>query len=218
MDLRFGVIQQHLEPLLLGLSLTAAASLVALAVGLPLGLLLCAGQRSRRAVPSSLARGYVWVLRTVPEALIVFWIYFCTPFFLPLPLSGFWSGSIALGAVAAAYFAEIFRAGIGAVPQSQVEAGRSLGLPGYVLWTRVIAPQALRIITPPVVNYISELVKNTTILATIGVGELAFQAYKLGAETFRYFEFLTAIAVAYFVVIFSIAALSRTLEARLKMS
>jgi His/Glu/Gln/Arg/opine family amino acid ABC transporter permease subunit len=214
-EVQFGIIQQHLAPLITGFLQTGASSLVALAVGLPFGVLICAGELSRKTFLRRSAQGYVWVLRTIPEALLGFWIYFCSPFLLPVALDGFWAGSIAIGAVGAAYFAEIFRAGVGAVPLSQREAGQALGLPRLIVWTHVIAPQAIRIILPPAVNYLSELIKNTTILATIGVGELAFQAYKLGAETFRYFEFLSAIAIIYFAIIFTIAMVSRSLQARL---
>jgi His/Glu/Gln/Arg/opine family amino acid ABC transporter permease subunit len=217
-ELQFGIIQSHMAVLMTGFVLTGASSLVALAVGLPFGLLVCAGELSSIAPLRRFAQGYVWVLRTIPEALLVFWIYFCSPFLLTFPLDGFWAGSVAIGAVAAAYFAEIFRAGIASVPKGQREAGEALGLSRLVIWTHIVTPQALRVVLPPAVNYLSELIKNTTILATIGVGELAFQAYKLGAETFRYFEFLSAIAVAYFVVIFSIATLSRLLETRLRLA
>jgi His/Glu/Gln/Arg/opine family amino acid ABC transporter permease subunit len=218
MELHLGIVLQRGAPLLEGLVVTVESSLIALFVGIPLGILICAGQRSRTTALRRAAYGYVWVLRTIPEALLVFWIYFCSPFLVPFTLNAFLAGSVAIGIVAGAYFAEIFRGGISTVPLGQVEAGRALGLRPMVVWTKIIAPQALRAIIPPSVNYFADIVKNTTILATIGVGELAFQAYQLGAETFRYFEFLTAIALIYFVLIVTIAGLSRLVERRFRLA
>jgi ABC-type amino acid transport system permease subunit len=100
------------------------------------------------------------------------------------------------------------------VPKGQWEAARALGLRFTPLWGRIVLPQALRLMVPPFVNYFTELVKNTTLLSAIGVGELALQAYLLGGQTFRYVEFLTAIAIGYFLVIFPASLLARRLERR----
>ena len=218
MELHPAIILLRGAPLLDGLAITVEASLIALLVGVPLGVLVCAAQRSGTSAVRRTAYGYVWTLRTIPETLLVFWIYFCSPLLLPVTLNAFLAGSVALGIVAAAYFAEIFRGGIATVAVGQTEAARALGLPPAIVWIRIVMPQALRAIIPPSVNYFADIVKNTAILATIGVGELAYQAYQLGAQTFRYFEFLSAIAVLYFVLIAAIAALSRLLERRLRVS
>ena len=79
-------------------------------------------------------------------------------------------------------------------------------------------PQAARLAIPPFINHLTELLKGTTLLATIGVTDLALRAYVLGAQTFRYLEFLTAIAVIYFVIIFPVARLAEHVERRLARS
>jgi His/Glu/Gln/Arg/opine family amino acid ABC transporter permease subunit len=209
-----GVLARHWPLLLQGLQVTVAATLAALAIGVAGGALLCAMGRSRRAWAARLARGYVHFFRVTPEMILIFWGYFCLPELLGLQISGFWTGVGTLGLVAAAYLTEIFRAGIQAVPKGQWEAARALGLRFAPLWGRVVLPQALRLMIPPFVNYFTELVKNTTLLSAIGVGELALQAYLLGGQTFRYVEFLTAIAIGYFLVIFPTSLLARRLERR----
>jgi His/Glu/Gln/Arg/opine family amino acid ABC transporter permease subunit len=214
MEFNTGVLAQHWPLLLQGLQLTVAATLVALAIGVAGGAVLCATGRSRRPWAVRLARAYVHFFRVTPEMILIFWGYFCAPLLLGLQLSGFWTGSGTLGLVAAAYLAEIFRAGIQAVPKGQWEAARALGLRFTPLWGRIVLPQALRLMVPPFVNYFTELVKNTTLLSAIGVGELALQAYLLGGQTFRYVEFLTAIAIGYFLVIFPASLLARRLERR----
>ncbi len=96
----------------------------------------------------------------------------------------------------------------------EIEAATALGISGYARWRFIILPQALRLMVPPLVNYFTELLKNTTLLSGIGVAELALQAYLLGGQTFRYVEFLSAIALIYFAVIFPASLLSRRLEHR----
>jgi ABC-type amino acid transport system permease subunit len=146
--------------------------------------------------------------------VLIFWSYFCIPLIFHIRVSGLLVGSVVLGLVAAAYFAEIFRAGIEGVSRGQIEAARSLGLRGFPQWRYVILPQALRLMIPPLVNYFTELIKNTTLLAGIGVAELSLEAYLLGGQTYRYVEFLSAIALVYFAVIFPVSLWSRRLEAK----
>lgn len=214
MEFNTHVLVQHWPPLLAGLWVTLEATVVALAIGMVGGALLCAAGRSRRGWARRLARGYVHFFRVTPEMILIFWGYFCLPLFLGWQIDGFWTGSGTLGLVAAAYLAEIFRAGIASVAKGQWEAARALGLHAYPMWTKVVLPQALRLMVPPFVNYFTELVKNTTLLSAIGVGELALQAYLLGGQTFRYVEFLSAIAAGYFVIIFPTSLLARRLERR----
>lgn len=214
MEFQTGVLAKHWPLLLQGLQLTIAAALVALLIGIAGGALLCAMGRSRRPWAARAAAAWIHFFRVTPEMILIFWGYFCLPELLGLQISGFWTGAGTLGLVAAAYLAEIFRAGIQAVARGQWEAARALGLHPAPLWGRVVLPQALRLMIPPFVNYFTELVKNTTLLSAIGVGELALQAYLLGGQTFRYVEFLTAIAVGYFLIIFPTSLLARRLERR----
>jgi len=144
--------------------------------------------------------------------ILIFWAYFCVPMIFEFKVSGFWTGSVALGLVTAAYLAEIFRAGFNAIPVGQLDAADSLGLKFYVKWRFIIAPQLMKIMIPPLFNYFTELLKNTSLLSGIGVAELALQAYLLGGQTFRYVEFLTAIAILYFLMIFPLSFISRKLE------
>ena len=214
MDFRFGVVLSNYPPLLEGVLLTLWAAAVALTIGVALGALGCAVRLSGRPLLDRVVRGYVLFFRTTPEMVLIFWGYFCVPYLFQLKVSGFWTGSIVLGLVAAAYFTEIFRAGVQAVPRGQIEGTLALGLRRYPRWRFVILPQALRLMVPPLVNYFTELLKNTTLLSSIGVAELALQAYLLGGQTYRYVEFLSAIALVYFAIIFPLSMASRRLERR----
>jgi His/Glu/Gln/Arg/opine family amino acid ABC transporter permease subunit len=218
MELNFDIVWSNLPALLDGVRITGAAFALSLAIGLPLGMLLCGLRLRRRGWLAGLATGYVTTFRTIPELVLIFWMFYCLPPLLDFRVSGLLSGSVALGLVAGAYLCEIFRGGVQSIDPGQWEASRALALPRWVTWTRIVVPQAARLSIPPFINYMTELLKGTTLLATIGVADLAFKAYTLGAQTFRYFEFLTAIALLYFVVIFPVARLAEHVERRLARS
>jgi len=214
MEFQLHVLRQHYPLLVDGALLTLFILAIALVVGIGGGALFCTARLSGRPRLDRFARAYILFFRTTPEMVLIFWGYACVPLIFHIKVSGVWAGSIILGLVAAAYLAEIFRAGIQAVPRGQVEATVALGLPALPRWRLVILPQALKLMVPPLVNYFTELMKATTLLSLIGVGELALQAYTIGGLTYRYIEPLSAIALVYFAVIFPISLLSRRLERR----
>lgn len=215
MEFDCGLVWRNIPQLLEGLRLTVLSFAIALAIGLPLGAVVCAGRLREGGLLSALAAGYVTVFRTLPEIVLVFWLFYCLPQLLGHGVPGLWAGAVALGLAGAAYLCEIFRAGVRSVQKGQWEAATALALPRRTVWTHVVVPQAARLAIPPFINYLTELLKGTTLLATIGVAELALKAYALGAQTFRYMEFLTAIAVFYFLVIFPVARLAEHVERRL---
>ncbi len=215
MELDPGIVLRNLPQLLEGARISVIAFVIALAIGAPLAALICAGRLRGTGFLARLSGGYVIVFRVIPEAVLIFWMFYCLPPLTGYQVSGLWSGTLALGLVAAAYLAEIFRAGIQSIELGQWEAAKALALPRRAVWGRIVIPQAMRIATPPFINFLTELLKGTTLLATIGVTDLALQAYVLGAQTFRYLEFLTAIAVIYFIIIFPVARFAEWMERRL---
>ena len=211
---RFVLLRYY--PLLIdGLLTTLVAIGLSLGIGIVLGLAACVGSLHGRGAAHKVSRIYINLFRAMPEIVLIFWVYFCLPLILDIRLSALACGVLALSVVTGAYLAEIFRAGVLAVPRGQVEAANALGIPHYYRWLHVILPQAVRRMMPAFVNYFTELLKHSTLLAGIGVTELTYQAYTLGAQTFRYLEFLSAIAVAYFVIIFPLSLYVRWTEMKL---
>lgn len=215
MSLDLGLVLRNGGTLFDGALVTLAIALVGALVAVIGGALICAARISASAVLRSLARAYILFFRVTPEVVLIFWAYYCVPLIFAMKVSGFWAGSIVLGLIGAAFLAEIYRAGIESVPRGQIEAAHALGLPGLPKWGFVILPQALRFAIAPLVNYFSEFLKNTTLLSAIGVADLSLQAYLLGGQTYRYIEFLSAIAVVYFFMIFPVILFARRLEYRL---
>jgi His/Glu/Gln/Arg/opine family amino acid ABC transporter permease subunit len=209
-----GFIWLHADALISGLLVTLQILAVGGAIAILGGALLLFVRLGMGSAMRRLAIGYIVFFRTTPEVILIFWAYYCVPFVFDQRLSGFWAGSITLGLIGAAYLAEILRGGIAAVPQGQRDAAASLGLPAYPTWRCIVLPQALRLSVPPFVNYFTEFLKNTTLLAAIGVADLALAAFTLGGQTYRHFEFLTAIAILYFLMILPVSLYARTLERR----
>jgi His/Glu/Gln/Arg/opine family amino acid ABC transporter permease subunit len=185
--------------------------LLALAVGLGVALLSEVGG----AVGHGLVRAYVEVFRNTPLLIQIFIVYFGLPQ-IGLKLSPFLSGLSALTLYAAAYNAEIFRAGLEAVPRGQHEAARSTGLSSAQVTGYVIVPQAVRICLPALGNNLVSLVKNSSLVSTIGMVELMFVANDISFNNFRSFEIYGAAAVLYVVLVLALSRGLAVLERRLR--
>lgn len=215
MDFDTHVLVNNYPLLLRGLWTTLLILAMATAGGMVIGLLACLASLRRRGALYLAARAYVDFFRTTPEMALIFWTYFCLPPILDIQLSAMTAGTLALTLVAGAFLSEIFRAGVQSVPRGQIEVADALAIPAFHRWTSVILPQAIRRMLPAFINYLTELLKLTTLLSAIAVYELSYEAYSLGAQTFRYVEFLSAIAVIYFLTIFPISTLARWAERRI---
>jgi polar amino acid transport system permease protein len=111
----------------------------------------------------------------------------------------------------------VFRAGIEAVDNGQWEAARSLGMPMWVIMAKVVLPQALRIVIPPVGNYFISLFKDTALVSTISISELLFTGQLLAAETFKYLEIYSFIFTIYIVISYPASLGVKWLERRLRI-
>ena len=202
-------------PLLLdGLSMTLFIFVASLILGTAIGLIACLGRLTPRGIAYRVSTYFVDFFRTVPEIVLVFWAYYCLPLLLGAQMPATLTGIIALSVYAGAFLAEIFRAGILAVPRDQVDAAYALAIPVYYIWRRVILPQAFRRMMPAFINFMTELLKTSALLMTIGVGEMAYRANILGQETYRFVEFLTAVGLMYFILIFPLSLYARRSERR----
>src|SRR3984893_1485436 len=209
------IIWQNLPLLVSGIWLTILLVATALVIGIVIGLVACAGTLLGCGLVYYLSVGYIGVFRGLPETVIIFWFYYCAPLILNTRLSAFWIGTVALAIPSGAYLAEIFRAGILAVPRGQLDAARAVGLSSFWLVWDVIAPQALRMMIPPMLGILTILIKNSALVSAIGVEELFYRANVLSGQTLRHFELLSAVAVIYFLLILPLSILVQRQEKRL---
>lgn len=204
--------------LMQGLWLTLTLVGAALAIGIVVGVIGCYGKLLGQGPLYWLAHVYVGVFRGIPETVLIFWIYFCGPLILNVRLSPLGSGILALTFVSGAYLTEIFRAGVNAIPRGQIEAARALGLSPYRRVRHIIVPQAVFVMMPTFIGFITILLKNSALISAIGVGELFYKASTLSATTYKYFEIYTAVGLIYFALIFPLSMLSQHLERRVAAS
>ena len=201
------------EGLLVTLEVTVFASLVAYVVGLVLALL--------RRSPFAAVRWIVWAfiefVRSTPLIVQVFFMFFVLPN-IGITLDPVPTGVITIGLHYATYTAEVYRAGIEAVPAGQWEAATALSLPRGRGWVAVILPQAIPRVLPALGNYSISLLKETPILLTIGVLDIVGAAYQEGSENFRYVEPITIAGVLFLVLSYSASLLVRRLERRVARS
>ena len=199
-NLDFGVAWEYRRALLTGLQLTLVYFVLAGVFGMIGALLLVFGGRSRFRPIRWLVIALVETFRNTPLFVQLIWIHFALPAFTGIDLSLFQSSTIALSLNAAAYMSEIVRAGIDAVPRGQWEACHALGIKPYVVWSRVVLPQAFRLILPTLANLMVSLLKGTSILSIIAVAELMRATTRISTHTARPVEMFTVSAILYFII------------------
>jgi polar amino acid transport system permease protein len=189
----------------------------AVAFGTIIALLLGAGwaiaRRSPRAFVRVPAYWAVELVRGTPLLIQLYILYFVLPS-AGLTLSPLATGTVGLGLHYSAYVAEVFRAGIEAVPRGQWDASLALGFSRAHTWRAVILPQALARSVPALGNYVIAMFKDTPLLAAITVSELLKTAKLIGATHFRYLEPLTMVGALFLVVSLVAARLVRLVEQR----
>jgi His/Glu/Gln/Arg/opine family amino acid ABC transporter permease subunit len=195
-------------------AVSLALCLAALVIGIAIGAVLCLMHFSRLKTLNGVASVLVGVVRALPELVLIFWLYSCLPLITGVTLSALSTGLISLSLFAAAYLSEIFRAGLLAISVGQREAGYSLGLSRLMVLRLIVLPQATRIMIGPLLNFMCDLVKVSTLLSALSIGEMSFYASALGAETYKYLEIYTMVGVIYFVVIFAMSASAKKYIAR----
>lgn len=169
------VLMQSLPQLMNGLLVTIGIGATSIIAGLIGGLFLAVLRLYAGPVVTALVRGYIDVFRSIPLLVLLIIVYYALPF-VGVRLSPFFSAVTALTLVSAAYTAEIFRAGIEAIPKGQFEASAALGLSNRYIMTDVILPQAIRIVIPPLTNNCINVLKDTALASVVAMPDLLKQA------------------------------------------
>lgn len=210
----WGLVGQSIPLLAVGLLMTLRICGLAILFGTALGALLGLASLSGLAPLRWAVRIYVDFIRGTPLLIQIFLVYFALPV-IGLSLSEFWAGVIALSLNAAAFIAEIVRAGIGSIERGQSEAARSIGMRHAQVLVHILLPQSLRAVVPPITNELITLVKGSALLSVISVYELTRAGQGIIAVRFAPLEIFLLISLFYYVTISLLAWLSRWLEHRL---
>jgi len=205
------------SPLLLqGLENTIKVAFLSLLFATILGLFFGLLRVSKRKTLQMIAKVYVSIIRGTPLYVQVIFFYFgLFPLVFGRATDAVSAGIFVLSLNAGAYLVEIFRAGIESIDKGQMEAGRAIGFTHGQTMAYIIMPQAIKRMIPAIVNQFIISIKDTSLLATIGIAELTFTAQTIYAVNFKAFEFLGAIGIIYWVLIYVLTAFSHWLERRL---
>ncbi len=177
---------------------TLYVSLIAILFACILALIAALGRLSKSGPAYALATFYISFFRGTPLLLQVYLIYIGLPQLGPqFAMDAVPSGILALSLCYGAYMAEIFRAGISAVPQGQHDAAMALGLKPGLTFRKIVFPQAMRLIVPPTGNQFIAMLKDSSLVSVMGVWELTKTAQIIGKRDFHVFEMLIAAAIVY---------------------
>lgn len=194
---------------------TLRLAVPAIGLGFLLGVLVGLARLARAPWLHGPATLYVEFFRGVPLVMVIFWFWLVLPQLLRRPLPEYGVALAAFVVFEAAYFGEIVRAGVQAVPRGQVEAARALGLGTAATLRHVVLPQALRHMAPSLVTQAIVLFKDTSLASIIGYVDLTKAAQIVNQREIRPFELYLFIAVVYWLCTYSLARLARRLETRL---
>ncbi len=215
---------ENLLYMLKGAGFSLLIAVCALIGGSVLGLLAATLKMSKHKLPRIIANIYVEVIRGTPMMLQILMLYLCGPVvtkalfgyvYTPNPLV---IGTIAVAINSGAYTSELFRSAIQAVDKGQWEAARTIGLSYRQTMQEVILPQAFKRILPPYINEFIVLIKDSSLLASIGTIELLHSAEVLGARYYNYLAPLLCATVMYLIMTLTISYFARKLERRLAES
>jgi polar amino acid transport system permease protein len=227
------VVAQYLfdGQILLGLSRTLELTVVAMAMGLGIGTALAVMRLSSNLLLSTVSWLYVWFFRSVPVLVqLIFWYNFGALYssitlrvpFGPVLYSAntntlitpLFAALAGLGLAQAAYTAEVIRGGIVSVPRGQTKAALALGMRPATIFRRIVFPQAMKVIIPPVGNEVISMVKNTSLVSVIALAELLYTAQLIYARTYETIPLLIVASLWYLAIVSILSVGQHFLERR----
>ena len=206
----------NLKFLLSGMGITIYISIISILISMILGFVVAIPSLAKNKLLTYINIGYVEIVRAIPLLVLILWVYYGLPIMTGLSFSPFVSGIIALSISERAFQAEIFRAGINSIKKAQWEAGSSLGLNFFKRLRLVILPQAIKNILPALGNQFVYVLKMSSLVSIIGIGDLTRKANELVVTTYRPLEIYTFLILEYLVLILIVSYFVRRLESKLK--
>jgi polar amino acid transport system permease protein len=228
LGLDFAFMQKWSGFILKGTGITLFVSVMAIALACIIALIGALGRLSRNPIANGIATFYVSLVRGTPLLVQVFMWYLALPQLGQalegigfsgaqkiLTLPAIPAGILALGVCYGAYMTETFRAGIQSINIGQDEAAQALGMTESQITRRIILPQALRVIIPPVSNEFIAMIKDSSLVSLMGVWEISYRATKIGRRYFRSLEMLIMAALFYWILCIILQVVQERIEVRM---
>ena len=209
----------NIEFLLGGLLTTISVSIVSLILAAILGLIVTLPTLSTKKSINYINITYVEIFRSIPVLVLLLWIYYGLPsiFGGKLSFNPFVAGVITLVLHESAFISEIYRSGIQAINKGQVEAAKALGLNKSLVFFKIVLPQAIRIITPALLNQGIYILKMSSLISVIGLSDLTRRANELIVTTYRPLEIYTFLVLEYLVLVLIASYFVRKIEKRFEI-
>lgn len=214
----FGFLWSYRWLFLNGLGVTVAFTIAIVVLGLIVGLVAGLAKLSWFAPARWIANTYIEVFRCTPLLVQLIWFYYAMPILSGIEMSAITASILALSLYGGSFYAEIIRGGIVSIDPGQTEAGAALGMTPSQSMRRVVLPQALKRMVPPLMNQSIIQFKNTSLVSVLAVPDLLYQGQIAAHDSYRPLEIYTAVAIAYFVLLFPLTIIVRKGEKKLATS
>jgi polar amino acid transport system permease protein len=208
------VLTQNAHVIWLGLLITLYYTVITIAAGLVIGLIIGLLQLTGNRALMIIGRCYVELFRNIPLLVILLWTYYALPIFLGIDITKGWAGFAALSCYIASFYAEILRAGVQSIDVGQSDAATALGMSYGQRMRRIILPQAFRRMIPPLAGQSIIQMKNTTLLSMITIPDLLYQAGYVSSFTYKPMDEYSAVGLIFLGILTPLTMLSRRLELR----
>jgi polar amino acid transport system permease protein len=214
----FGILWGYRWLFLQGLGVTVAFTIAIVVLGMLAGLFGGLGSLSRFRAVRWLSQAYVEVFRCTPLLVQLIWFYYAMPVLSGIEMSAVTASVAALSLYGGSFYAEIIRGGIVSIDRGQSEAGAAIGMTPTQIMRRIVLPQALKRMVPPLMNQSIIQFKNTSLVSVIAVPDLVYQSQIAAHDSYRPLELYTAVAIIYFLILFPLTMLVRVGEYKLATS
>jgi len=211
----FGILWSYRWLFLNGLSVTIAFTAAIVVLGLASGLIASMGRLSRFSMLRALALAFIELFRCTPLLVQLIWFYYALPILAGIEMTPVTAAMLALSLYGGSFYAEIIRGGIVSIDQGQSEAGAALGMTPRQTMRRIVLPQAIKRMLPALMNQSIIQFKNTSLVSVLAVPDLVYQSQVAAHDSFRPLETYTAVAIAYFIILFPLTILAGYSERRL---
>lgn len=208
-----------LKAVLVGAKITIALSIISIAIGLLIGIIVAIIRYLKIPVLNQILWVYVSFFRGTPLLVQLFLLYFGLPQIFPMlkGMGGFTATYIALGLNASAYISEVLRGSFNAIDKGQMEACLSIGMSNTQAIKRIILPQILRMSIPSIGNIYIDIVKGSSLAFTIGVAEMLAKAQMVASTNYKFFQSYIVVAIVYWVLIEIFNYIQRIIERKLSI-
>lgn len=210
----FSSIWEFKDLLASGLGITVAVAAAVIITGLIAGTFNALGSLSSSRLIRIPCTSVMEFFRCTPVLVALIWFYYALPILTGFEIPALTAAFLGLTLYGAAFYSEIIRGGIEGVDPGQRQAGEAIGMMPSEIMRRIVLPQAMRKMVPPLVNQSIINLKNTSLISVLAVPDLLYQGKLIAHESFRPLEVYTAVALIYFALLYPLMILVRQLENR----